>query len=92
MYRLVDAVGPDHEKVFTIAVEVDGRLLGEGKGSSRRTAETRAAAAALEVLRAERVAARAARHGSGSGTGGAAGDQPGADQAVAEADTPGDLW
>lgn len=50
-YRLVDASGPDHERSFRIEVWVDGTLLGVGQGLSRRTAETEAAAAALERLR-----------------------------------------
>ncbi len=60
-YRLLEAVGPDHEKQFRIEVVVDGRVLGVGEGPSRRIAETSAAAEALEALRAERQAARAAR-------------------------------
>ena len=62
LYRLVEAIGPDHEKHFRIEVEVDGRVLGTGEGTSRRIAETSAAAEALETIRRERVAARAARH------------------------------
>lgn len=50
-YRLVDATGPDHEKSFRIEVWVDGELLGVGEGPSRRTAETAAAAQALDRLR-----------------------------------------
>jgi ribonuclease-3 len=61
VYHLVEAVGPDHEKQFRIEVSVDGRVLGVGEGPSRRVAETSAAAQALEVLRQERLAARAAR-------------------------------
>lgn len=61
LYRLVEAVGPDHEKRFRIEVVVNGRVLGSGEGPSRRIAETSAAAEALEVLRAERSAARTAR-------------------------------
>jgi ribonuclease III len=61
VYRLVEAVGPDHEKQFRIEVVVYGRVLGTGEGPSRRVAETSAAAEALEVLRRERSAARAAR-------------------------------
>ena len=62
LYRLVEAIGPDHEKHFRIDVEVDGRVLGTGEGASRRIAETQAAAEALETIRRERAAARAARH------------------------------
>jgi ribonuclease-3 len=51
IYRLVEATGPDHERTFQIAVEVDGRVVGEGTGSSRRVAETAAAIMALESIR-----------------------------------------
>jgi ribonuclease III len=60
-YRLVEAVGPDHEKQFRIEVLVEGRTLGVGEGPSRRIAETSAAAEALDVLRRERTAAKATR-------------------------------
>ena len=50
-YRILDATGPDHERSFRIEVWVDGELLGVGEGPSRRTAETAAAAQALEQLR-----------------------------------------
>jgi ribonuclease-3 len=60
-YRLVEASGPDHEKSFRIEVWVDGILLGIGEGPSRRTAETSAAAQAIEHIRAARVADRAAQ-------------------------------
>lgn len=49
-YRLVDAAGPDHERVFRVEAVVDGRSLGIGAGPSRRVAETNAAAQALEAL------------------------------------------
>lgn len=51
-YRLIDASGPDHEKSFRVEVWVDGRLLGVGEGSSRRSAETAAAGQAMEQVRA----------------------------------------
>jgi ribonuclease-3 len=50
-YHLVDASGPDHERSFRIEVSIDGEVLGVGEGPSRRTAETAAAAQALERLR-----------------------------------------
>ena len=49
-YRILEAVGPDHEKVFRIEVLVEGQPLGAGVGPSRRIAETFAAAEALEWL------------------------------------------
>jgi ribonuclease-3 len=51
-YRLLEAVGPDHEKVFRVEVVVGDEVLGMGVGGSRRLAETAAAAEAVEVLTA----------------------------------------
>ncbi len=51
-YRVLEALGPDHEKLFRIEVRVEGRVLGKGEGPSRRIAETEAASEALETLRA----------------------------------------
>jgi len=53
-YRLLEATGPDHEKSFQIEAWVDGQLMGRGAGSSRREAETAAAAEAMEAIRTER--------------------------------------
>jgi len=66
-YRLLDATGPDHEKSFRIEVWVDGELLGVGEGPSRRTAETAAAAQALELLR--RTGAWSGPDGTGAWSG-----------------------
>ncbi len=49
-YRVVEESGPEHDKTFRIVVEMDGRVLGEGVGRSKRSAETEAARAALETL------------------------------------------
>jgi len=51
-YRLLEAVGPDHDKVFRVEVVVGDEVLGMGVGGSRRLAETAAAAEAVEVLTA----------------------------------------
>jgi ribonuclease III len=59
-YRIVDATGPDHEKLFRIEVWIEERRLGAGEGPSRRTAETAAAVQALEAIRSERAATSAA--------------------------------
>jgi ribonuclease-3 len=50
-YRLVHASGPDHERSFRIEVWIDGSLAGVGEGPSRQSAETAAAAQAMERLR-----------------------------------------
>lgn len=49
-YRVLDALGPDHERTFRIEVLVNGAEVGIGVGPSRRVAETQAAAEALLVL------------------------------------------
>ena len=49
-YRVLEAVGPDHDKVFRVEVAVGDEVLGMGVGPSRRVAETAAAAEAVEVL------------------------------------------
>jgi ribonuclease-3 len=49
-YRVLEALGPDHDKLFRIEVRVAGEVLGLGEGSSRRIAETEAAARALDQL------------------------------------------
>jgi ribonuclease-3 len=55
-YRVLEAVGPDHDKVFRVEVSVAGEVLGMGVGPSRRVAETAAAAEAVEVLAAREAA------------------------------------
>ena len=57
MYRVLEAVGPDHDKVFRVEVSVGGEVLGMGVGPSRRVAETAAAAEAVEVFLAREAAA-----------------------------------
>ncbi|MES2208812.1 MAG: ribonuclease III [Chloroflexota bacterium] len=51
-YRVLEAAGPDHEKVFRIEVIVEGMSVGTGIGPSRRIAESNAAAEALMNLMA----------------------------------------
>jgi ribonuclease-3 len=50
VYEVHDS-GPDHAKVFFASVSVRGEVLGEGTGPSKKDAERRAAAVALERLR-----------------------------------------
>lgn len=49
-YVTIDSSGPDHAKVFTVEVQVDGKIYGQGAGSSKQTAAQMAAHAALELL------------------------------------------
>lgn len=46
-YKVLSEEGPDHEKIFTVGVFVDGNLKGEGTGPSKQTAQQQAAEAAL---------------------------------------------
>jgi ribonuclease-3 len=46
-YRVTED-GPDHDKTFTASVEVEGAIVGEGTGRSKKEAEQSAAADALE--------------------------------------------
>lgn len=46
-YRVVETLGPDHSREFVVAVDVDGEVLGEGRGRSKKRAEQEAARRAL---------------------------------------------
>ena len=52
-YELVGQSGPDHAKVFTVAVLLNGEPIGEGSGHSKKEAEQSAACAAMEKLTKE---------------------------------------
>lgn len=49
-YDVAATRGPDHDKVFTVVVRVDGEAAAEAEGRSRKEAEQRAAARALQAL------------------------------------------
>lgn len=49
-YELLDEQGPDHKKVFTMAVKVDDITYGTGIGNSKKDAEQEAAKDALDKL------------------------------------------
>ena len=49
-YRVLRETGPDHKKEFTVEVVVDGKVLGRGKGMSKKRAEQEAALKAVEYL------------------------------------------
>ena len=50
-YRVIEEVGPDHDKVFTLGVFVKDQLLGKGSGPSKQVAQQQAAQAALETYK-----------------------------------------
>lgn len=52
-YRLVNEEGPAHERIFTIDVYADDRLIGSGQGKSKKLAEQDAAEKALAKIAAK---------------------------------------
>lgn len=49
-YEQTGESGPDHNKVFSFSVSVDGSVVGEGSGRTKKEAEQMAACRALEKL------------------------------------------
>ena len=47
-YELVGESGPDHAKVFTMQVKLNGEVIGEGHGRTKKEAEQMSAKTALE--------------------------------------------
>lgn len=50
VYKVIEEVGPDHDKIFTVAVSVDSTVYGSGKGPSKQAAQQVAAEVALVKL------------------------------------------
>ncbi|MFA9288594.1 MAG: ribonuclease III [Weeksellaceae bacterium] len=50
-YIILEETGPEHDKMFTIAVIVHNKQLAQGTGASKKQAEEQAAQNALELLR-----------------------------------------
>lgn len=48
-YKLLSEEGPDHEKLFTMGVYLNSRLMGQGSGPSKQLAEQEAAKNALQT-------------------------------------------
>jgi ribonuclease-3 len=46
-YRVLEEVGPDHDKVFTLGVYVGDKMMGKGVGPNKQFAQQEAARAAL---------------------------------------------
>lgn len=49
-YYLIDEVGPDHNKAFTVQVKLNTNVIGQGVGKSKKQAEQMAAKEALELM------------------------------------------
>jgi ribonuclease-3 len=48
-YQVLNEIGPDHDKIFTVGIYFGKKLIAEGKGSSKQEAETDAARNALKA-------------------------------------------
>lgn len=51
-YNVVGESGPDHKKIFTVEVSLDGKVFGVGDGNSKKRAEQNAAQKALSSIKA----------------------------------------
>lgn len=49
-YEIIDEQGPDHAKIFTAQVMIGEKIVGKGKGASKRIAEQAAARTALDDI------------------------------------------
>jgi ribonuclease III len=49
-YKVIGEEGPDHEKIFTVVVKMNGKIYGKGEGANKQKAEENAAIEALEKL------------------------------------------
>lgn len=49
VYKVLEEVGPDHDKIFTLGVFVGSKKMGQGSGPSKQFAQQQAARAALEA-------------------------------------------
>ncbi len=51
VYKTIAEEGPDHDKVFTLGLYCDDRLIAQGKGSSKQSAQQEAAKKAIEIYK-----------------------------------------
>ncbi len=51
IYKVVSEEGPDHEKIFTVGVYVEGKIIGQGVGPSKQAAQVAAAEKALDLYK-----------------------------------------
>lgn len=57
-YSVTGSSGPDHARIFTVALYLGDEIVGEGSGRSKKEAEQNAAGKGLELLRAEECSGR----------------------------------
>jgi ribonuclease-3 len=59
VYKVMQEVGPDHDKIFTLGAYVNNKLMGKGIGPSKQSAQQQAARAALKAYAEKEATARA---------------------------------
>jgi ribonuclease-3 len=50
-YEVIKEEGPQHAKIFTVQVSMDGKVLGTGKGQTKKSAEQLAAREAIKKIK-----------------------------------------
>jgi len=50
-FQVANITGPDHQKIFEVHVQIDGKIFPPGMGTNKKTAEQSAAQNTLEILR-----------------------------------------
>lgn len=50
-YKVLSEEGPDHDKIFTVGVFIDGKQIGQGSGPSKQAGQVEAAESALKHYR-----------------------------------------
>ena len=53
VYKVVEARGPDHQRIFISQVSISGKEYGRGEGQNKKSADQAAALQTLEMLRLE---------------------------------------
>jgi len=49
-YKLIERTGPEHSRIFTVEVSLNGKNYGQGTGKTKKSAEQEAARLAYEAL------------------------------------------
>ena len=50
-YVLLGESGPEHDKIFEVAIRMDNEIIGRGQGRTKKAAEQQAAYIALRMFR-----------------------------------------
>ncbi|HBB64372.1 MAG: ribonuclease III, ribonuclease III [candidate division WS6 bacterium GW2011_GWC1_33_20] len=50
IYEVIEEKGPDHDKIFTVVVKINGKVIGKGVGGSKQKAEEQAATEGIKYI------------------------------------------